>query len=87
MAKKRVRSKAEIPIDETAKDRFIRVTTPRVGKAVKAIEVIGFCAGLTYEHTEIQAKQITDVLTNAIKALEDKFSGKTGGGGGFTFTK
>ncbi len=87
MVKKRTRRKQEIPDSETASERFIRVVTPRVGKAVKAIEVIGFCTGSTYEYSVAQAKQITEALSNAVKALEDKFAGKSVGGGSFTFTK
>ena len=83
MAKKKVRRKAEIPVDESNEDRFIRVVTPRVNKAVKAIEVIGFCTGSTYEYTANQSRQIVKALTDSIANLSDKFAGKTSTGGSF----
>ncbi len=87
MVKKRVRRTQEIPEGESASARFTRVVTPRVGKAVKAIEVIGFCTGSTYEYSPAQASQIVAALDRAVKALEDKFAGKSVGGGSFSFTK
>lgn len=85
MAKKKSRRRADIPVDEGKADRFIRVVTPRVVKAVKAIEVIGFCAGSTYEYTPSQIKQITDVLQASVDSLKAKFAGKAGGEASFSF--
>lgn len=85
MAKKKSRRRAEIPNDESKSDRFTRVVTPRVVKAVKAIEVIGFCAGSTYEYTPEQVKQIIEVLTASVGGLNAKFAGKAGGSDSFIF--
>ena len=85
MAGKKTRRTAEIPANETDAGRFIRVVTPRVAKAIKAIEVIGFCAAATYEYTPAQIKQIVDVLSKSIVGLSEKFAGKKGGVSTFSF--
>lgn len=85
MAKKRTRLGAEIPKDENDAERFIRVVTPRVAKAIKAIEVIAFCAAATYENTPAQLKEIVEALTAAVEVLKDKFAGKGGGISTFKF--
>ena len=85
MAKNRNRRTQTIPENETAAARFIRVVTPRVNKAVKAIDVIGFCTGSSYEHTPAQVKQIHDNLAAALERLGKRFLGKADSGGGFEF--
>lgn len=85
MAKKKTRRKQVIPENETAAARFIRVVTPRVNKAVKAIEVIGFCAGAEYEYDKVQVKQIHDTLVDAMGRIGERFLGKAEGSGGFAF--
>lgn len=85
MAKKKPRRKAAIPENETDAARFIRVVTPRVGKAVKAIEVIGFCSGSGYEYTTSQVKQIHDSLAAAMGKIGERFLGKAEGTDGFSF--
>lgn len=85
MAKKRTRRTQEIPENESKSDRFTRVVTPRVVKAVKAIEVIGFCAGSTYEYTPKQVEQIIEVLTSGVNSLKANFAGKAGGSDSFSF--
>ena len=84
MAKKTVKRKQEIPIDETKQQRFTRVVVPRVNKAVKAIGVIGFCCGSTYEHTPEQTQQILKVLDAAFQSLSKKLSGQADSGGSFS---
>ena len=85
MPKKTTRRKANIPKDESKEARFVRVVTPRVVKAVKSINVVGYCAGSTYEYTPQQVKQITDVLLDAIDALGNKFEAETSPKGVFEF--
>lgn len=85
MAQKRKRSKQAIPKDESNSDRFVRVVTPRVNKAVKAIGVIGFCSGATYEYTPSQAKQICKLLHSIVDSLESKLERKPEAQQGFTF--
>lgn len=73
MAKKKARRRQEISKDETKADRFVRVVTPRIMKAVKAIKQIGNCAGASYESTPEQIRQIDDALTTAIDLVRGKF--------------
>lgn len=76
MAKDKKKSSSRVPKDETKAARFIRVVTPRVAKAVKAIQVIGYCAGATYEYTPKQLDQITKAIDDAHNELLAKFAGK-----------
>lgn len=85
MAKKGSRRTAAIPENETAAGRFIRVVTPRVNKAVKSIDVIGFCAAGSYEYTPQQVKQIIEVLQKEVLGLAEKFAGKKGQVSSFQF--
>lgn len=85
MAKKRRTNVHPIPKDESKSARFIRVVTPRVSKACKAISVIGYCAGGTYEYTPEQIKQIVDTLTNAQNEILAKFAGKKSADEEFAF--
>jgi len=87
MAKKSTRKVQDIPKDETKSARFIRVVTPRVSKAVKAINQIGFCSGLSYESKPEQTKQILNALLKAVEVLESKFAGKVGSENTFNFIK
>ena len=77
MAKGKKRRKQNIPKDETKDARFVRVVTPRVSKAVKAIKQIGHCAGASYESTPEQVEQIVGALNTSIQLLEGKFEQKT----------
>lgn len=74
MAKKKYNVSSNIPAAETKSERFIRVVTPRVNKAVKAIRVIGFCSGSTYEYTPKQVEKISQVLFAAMNGLADSFA-------------
>lgn len=85
MAKKRDRRRQEIPKDESKADRFIRVVTPRVGKAIKAIRQIGFCAGGTYEYKPEQAEQIVSALRKELQDLDTKFTTKADTQAAFEF--
>lgn len=85
MAKTKVRAKKKIPTDESKADRFVRVVTPRVAKAVKAIRTIGFCAGSTYEYTPNQVNQILKALDTAFQTLRKQYTEKTGGETEFGF--
>jgi hypothetical protein len=76
MADKRTRKRPAIPANETKAACFVRVATPRVGKALKCIKIIGNCAGTAYEYTPIQAQIITDVLSGAVGELASKLAKK-----------
>jgi len=71
MAKKRKTNPP--PKDETKEQKFIRVVTPRVAKAVKCIKLIGNCAGIGYDYTTAQVDQINEVLDAAVTHVGNKF--------------
>jgi len=87
MSKISARKKIHIEPNETKAQRFKRVVAPRVTKAVKAISVLGYCAGSTYEYTPEQIKQIDGVLSKAIVELLAKFASKASKADEFTFTE
>lgn len=68
------RTKKEIPKNETKPARFVRVVTPRVSKALKAIKTVGFCTGASYEYTPQQADQIVKALTGAVVDLSKRLA-------------
>jgi len=76
MAKRKVRQKKDIPPDETKASRFVRVVKPRVNRAIRAISVIGYCSGSTYEYTPEQVQDITEALAKEVVTLESKFAQK-----------
>jgi len=77
MAKKQTKNGSSAVSAESKADRFVRVVTPRVGKAVKAISVIGYCTGPSYEFTPEQAEQISKALYAAMNELVDSFAKKS----------
>lgn len=85
MVKKNTRKSNKPPDDETKSERFIRVVTPRVNNAVKAIAVIGYCAGTPYEYTATQVSEIVKALDNAFQAVLKQFRKESKSEGGFTF--
>ena len=87
MTKKTTRKRKEVPADETKLARFVRVVTPRINKAVKAINTIGFCAASSYEHTPEQVAEIKKVLTQAVSGLEKKFAGEQDAQSSFGFSE
>jgi len=87
MAKTGQKRENSIKSGETKSERFSRVVKPRVTKAVKAIGVVGYCAGSAYEFTPEQVKQIEVALSKAIVAMLSKFAAKPNKQDGFDFAK
>lgn len=56
--------------NETKNERFIRVVTPRVNKAIKEIHRVALCAGYAYENTDEQAAAIVGALEKALDDLK-----------------
>lgn len=59
--------------DETNAERFKRIASPRLTKVVKAIRVLGNCAGHGYESTPEQHDTIEAVLLEEVNKLMKKF--------------
>lgn len=85
MVKKKARRRQVIPKEESKSERFVRVVTPRVNKAVKAIKQIGFCSASSYEYTPKQLEQITKALDEAQNEMLARFAGKSWDAGVFDF--
>lgn len=58
---------------ESKADRFKRLAEPRVGNAVKKVEIIGNLAGSNYEFTAEQVEKILTTLKAAVEEVEKKF--------------
>ena len=78
-AKKATEKKARKapPENETDAAKFSRLASARTGAALKAMELIGNCAGPGYESTPAQQKKILDLLREKVAYVENMF--KTGG--------
>jgi len=74
MGKKKKESKPA----EDKHDKFVRVVTPRVKKALKAIGLIGMQSGAGYSYTEQDVAYIIGALRGACDAVEKRYmsSGK-----------
>ena len=59
---------------ETKAERFIRVAEPRVGRACKAISLIGNFATGDYEYTEQQVVAMFGAMQEALNTAKAKFS-------------
>ena len=60
--------------EEKARD-FIRVVTPRVKKALKAIRLIGNQSGSAYKYTDEQVANIITALRLEVNAVEKRYQG------------
>ena len=78
------KNKRETPKEETKAQRFRRVIEPRVGKALKAIRLVGSVTGSSYECDTAQIAAISSALEDAVTKATDRLSGKGGASGGFT---
>lgn len=75
--------KTAVPENETPAQSFVRVVEPRVGKAIKAIDLIGSVTGTAYKAKDEQYAQILAVLREAVDKVEQRFAGKGDKASGF----
>lgn len=61
---------------ETKAERFKRMATARVQRAVKAISLVGNLAGPGYERTDEQAAKIVAVLRGAVDEIDRRFAAR-----------
>lgn len=85
MPKKKTEASRPPVKDETKEQRFRRVVSPRVARAVKGIQMIGACVGPSYAHTDSEVKQIEAVLSSAIATTIDKLRRDDNHYNGFSF--
>lgn len=85
MGKRSSRTPANVNPNENKADKFVRVVSPRVSKAVKAIGLIGNCAGSSYLYTTKQTTEIHNALVQAVEQIDDQFAKKQARQTGFEF--
>lgn len=80
MAKNKNKSKPQ----EDKHAKFKRVVTPRVNKAIKAIELVGNQAGVAYAPTKDDIANIISVLHEAVDKVDKVYNTKGSAKGSFT---
>lgn len=85
MAKNRKKRGVPPPKDETKEQRFIRVCTLRVRKAVKMFGNIANCSGVAYAYTPAQVEAMFKVLQDALDSACGSFTAKVGESTEFDF--
>jgi len=78
--------KTTVPENETPTQCFKRVVEPRVGKAIKAIDLVGSVTGSAYKAKDEQYAQILTALREAIDRVEQRFAGKGDKASGFSLS-
>lgn len=63
--------------NESKADKFRRIASPRVNKALDAIEKIGNCSSSSYEYTEEQVEAIFGAIEEAVRETKAKFQPRT----------
>lgn len=68
---------------ETKAEKFKRMATGRVQRALKTISLIGNLSGNDYEYTPDQVEKIIGALRDAVAGVEARFkkTGKASGAG------
>lgn len=74
----KTKASAQKPTDKEKEKQvlFKKVVEPRVAKAVKAISLIGNCAGIGYSYTDEQVAKIAIALQFAVDGITAKFAKK-----------
>lgn len=75
----------EVKEGESKHDAFVRICTPRVQKAAKAIGLIANCAGSRYEYTPDEVNKMFDFLQSVLDDARGKFDKETVKDTSFTF--
>jgi len=62
-------------MSETGRDKFVRLATSRVNKAIKSIQVVGNLSNRSnYSYTEADVEKIFRALQNELKTCRQRFS-------------
>lgn len=73
------------PVDKH--ESFIRVCTPRLNKALKAIGLLANQAGAAYAPTEPEVAQMFTALRKKVNETEKVYTGGSSKDSGFSFSK
>lgn len=74
--KKAKKERAKVDPNETKAQKFVRLGTKRINRAVKVVKQLAQLAGSGYDSTPEQRKKITDALDAAVKHVKDRFAGQ-----------
>jgi len=77
------RQRTAPPADETPAGAFVRLSTGRTNKAIKAISLIGQLTGSSYSSSPVQQRAIVTALEAAVEQVKDTFEGKIQAGDEF----
>jgi hypothetical protein len=69
---------------QAKKDAFVRVITPRMNNAIKAIRLVKQCASANYVSSDVQKRAVYTAINNEAKELMEAFQGNVKAAGGFT---
>jgi len=78
------RRTVSVPPEESKADRFRRVVTPRVNKAIKAIRLVGNQAGSSYEFTPKQIEVIGLAIHREVDLMIKQYATAGKADAGFT---
>lgn len=78
------KNKKVIKPEENKHDKFKRVVTPRVNKAIKAIELVGNQAGAAYAPTKDDIATIITALHDAVDKVDKVYNTKGTAKGSFS---
>uniref|UniRef100_A0A6M3LE54 Uncharacterized protein n=1 Tax=viral metagenome TaxID=1070528 RepID=A0A6M3LE54_9ZZZZ len=74
MAKQTTKQTQTVKAEETKAEKFYRLASKRLAKALKDISLIGHLASSQYEHTPEQTEYIVNALTRAVENVSDKLN-------------
>lgn len=83
-AAKKAPKKSTAPANETKAQKFSRLATKRVTKALKAVGNIGNLSGAGYESTAEQRAKIVTALQEAVDGVKSRLEGTKAAGATFT---
>ena len=61
--------------EQEKKQRFVKLATLRVKKAIKAIQLLSNCTGSGYSSTPEQKKAVVEAICTATSNMVDKYEG------------
>jgi len=71
---KQTNKQTTVKTEESKAEKFYRLASKRLAKALKDISLIGHLATSQYEHTPAQTEYIVDALTRAVENVSDKLN-------------
>lgn len=68
-------------IEETKRDRFVRLAEARTNKIIEMVRLLGNCSNTsTYEYTQQDVKKIFSTIESEVSEAKKRFVGSNGEG-------